>query len=180
MQIHVLWVWLLLSTGFLVSSNSCLRNSLMSSSHLFLGLPIALWILYLVLSSGFQSAALLNRLSLGDIAILNANFHFIFCESCSSIEPLRFPSFPWHHLCFFLCIQSSLLLQSQLYQFLRSASSSNETSLSTSLWVVVLRPSPLSSSVLRRSLMSVSSISSLVLISCFSIFVSSFCLNDES
>ena len=31
----------------------------MSSSHLFLGLPIALLVLYLVLSSGFQSAAFL-------------------------------------------------------------------------------------------------------------------------
>ena len=29
----------------------------MSSSHLFLGLPIALWVLYLELSSGFHSAA---------------------------------------------------------------------------------------------------------------------------
>ena len=50
----------------------------MSSSHLFLGLPIALLILHLVLSSGFQSAAFLNHLSLGDVAILSANFHCIF------------------------------------------------------------------------------------------------------
>ena len=51
----------------------------MSSSHLFLGLPIALLVLYLVLSSGFQSAAFLSHLSLGEVAILSASFHFIFC-----------------------------------------------------------------------------------------------------
>ena len=77
MLIHVLLVWLLLSIGFLVSSNSCSRNSLISSSHLFLGLPIAVLILYLVLSSGFQSAAFLNHLSLGEVAILSASLHFI-------------------------------------------------------------------------------------------------------
>ena len=51
----------------------------MSSSHLFLGLPIALLVLYLELRSGFHSAASFNHLSLGDVAILSANFHFIFC-----------------------------------------------------------------------------------------------------
>ena len=50
----------------------------MSSSHLFFGLPIALLVLYLELSSGFHSAAFFYHLSLGDVAILNANFHFIF------------------------------------------------------------------------------------------------------
>ena len=119
MLIHVLLVWLLLSIGSLVSSNSCLRNSLMSSSHLFLGLPIALLVLYLALSSRFQSAAFLSHLSHGDVAILSVSFHFIFCESCSSIESLRFPSFPWLLQCFSLCIQCNLLLLSQLYQFPR-------------------------------------------------------------
>ena len=38
------------------------------------------------------------------------------CVSCSSIESLRILSFPLHLQYFFLCIQSSLLLQSQLYQ----------------------------------------------------------------
>ena len=65
----------------------------MSSSHLFLGLPIALLVLYLVLSSVFQSAAFLSHLSLGEVAILSASFHIIFCESCSSIESLRFKFF---------------------------------------------------------------------------------------
>ena len=92
----------------------------MSSSHLFLGLPIALLVLYLELSSGFHSAAFFfNHLSLGDVAILSTNFHFIFCVSCSSIESLRVPSFPLHLQCFSLRTQSSLLLQSQLYQFPR-------------------------------------------------------------
>ena len=50
----------------------------MSSSHLFLGLPIDLLVLYFELSSGFHSAALINHLSLGDVAILIASLHFIF------------------------------------------------------------------------------------------------------
>ena len=50
----------------------------MSSSNLFLGVPIALLILYLVLNSGFHSAASLSHLSLGEVAILSASFHLIF------------------------------------------------------------------------------------------------------
>ena len=50
----------------------------MSSSHLFLGLPIVLLVLYLELSSGFHSAAFFSHLSHGEVAILSANFHFIF------------------------------------------------------------------------------------------------------
>ena len=49
----------------------------MSSSHLFLGLPIALMVLYLELRSGFHSAALNNHLSFVDVAILIASLHFI-------------------------------------------------------------------------------------------------------
>ena len=64
----------------------------MSSSHLFFGLPIVLLVLYLELSSGFHSAAFFSHLSLGDVAILNANFHLIFCVFCSSIESLHVPS----------------------------------------------------------------------------------------
>ena len=44
----------------------------------FLVFPIVLLVLYLELSSGFHSAAFFIHLSLGDVAILNANFHFIF------------------------------------------------------------------------------------------------------
>ena len=50
----------------------------MSSSRLFIGLPIALLVLYFELSSGFHSAAFINHLSLGDVAILSASLHFIF------------------------------------------------------------------------------------------------------
>ena len=74
----------------------------MSSSHLFLGLPIALLVLYFELSSGFHSAAFINHLSLGDVAILSANFYFsCFFESCSSILSSHFPSFPWLRWCSF-------------------------------------------------------------------------------
>ena len=59
----------------------------MSSSHLFLGLPIALLVLYLELNSGFHSAAFFSHLSLGDLPVLSANFHFIFCEACSNHMP---------------------------------------------------------------------------------------------
>ena len=40
----------------------------MPSSHLFLGLPIDLLVMYFELSSGFHSAALINHLSFGDVA----------------------------------------------------------------------------------------------------------------
>ena len=50
----------------------------MSSSHLFIGLPIALLVQYFELSSGFHAAAFINHLSLGDVAILSASLHLIF------------------------------------------------------------------------------------------------------
>ena len=50
----------------------------MSSFHLFLGLPIAMLVLYLELRSGLHSAAFFSHLSLGEFAILSASFHFIF------------------------------------------------------------------------------------------------------
>ena len=50
----------------------------MSSSHLFFGLPIAMLVIYLELRSGHHSAAFFSHLSLGEVAILSANFHFIF------------------------------------------------------------------------------------------------------
>ena len=92
----------------------------MSSSHLFLGLPIALLILYLVLSSRFQSAAFLNHLSLGEVAILSASFHFIslcvlFQNRIFALDIFSLAS----SMLLSLCIQSSLLLQSMWYQFLR-------------------------------------------------------------
>ena len=64
----------------------------MSTSHLLLDLPIALLVLYSELSSGFHSAAFINHLSLGDVAILIASLHFIFLSlvpaSCLLISHL--------------------------------------------------------------------------------------------
>ena len=80
-------------SSFSVSSSTSLRNSLMSSSHLFFGLPIALSEMYFDLNSGFHSAAFINHLSLNDVAILIAGLPFIDCESCSNIESSHFPSF---------------------------------------------------------------------------------------
>ena len=51
---------------------------MMSSSHLFLGLPIALFVLYLELNSAFHSAAFFSHLSLGEFAIRSAQFPFHF------------------------------------------------------------------------------------------------------
>ena len=63
----------------------------MSTSHLFLGLPIALLVLYFELSSGFHSAAFINHLSLGDVAILSASLHFILL--CALIQHWIFAVF---------------------------------------------------------------------------------------
>ena len=68
----------------------------------FSGLPIDLLVLYFELSSGFHSAALINHLSFGDVAILIASIHFIFFfESSSNILSSHFPSFPYLHWCSF-------------------------------------------------------------------------------
>ena len=65
----------------------------MSSSHLFLGLPIALWVLYFELSSGFHPAAFINHLSLGDVASLIASLHFIFLSHAPASYLLMFHLF---------------------------------------------------------------------------------------
>ena len=65
----------------------------MSSSHLFLGLPIALLVLYFELSSGFHTAAFINHLSLGDVAFLSASFHFIFLRVLLQHRIFAFPIF---------------------------------------------------------------------------------------
>ena len=83
----------------------------MSSSHLFLGLPITLLVLYFEPNSGFHSAPFINHLSLGDVAILSANLHFIFVILVPAPKFCAFHLVHWLHLCFFLCNQSSLLLQ---------------------------------------------------------------------
>ena len=109
--------------------------------------------------------------SLGDVAILYANFHFIFL--CVLFQHRIFAhsifSIASSVLLFMYSIQSSSSIT--VVSISSSASSSNETSLSTSSWDFVLWPSPFSSSVLHISLTSMSSFSSLDPISCFSIFL---------
>ena len=73
-----------------VSFSSSLKNSLISSSHLLLGLPNALYVLYLEMSSGFHSAALTIHLSVGRDAILSAILHF--CLLCVLIQHRIFAS----------------------------------------------------------------------------------------
>ena len=151
-------IWLLLSVKFSVSSSTSLRNSLMSSSHLFIGLPIVLLVLYFELSLGFRSAAFINHLSLGDVAILSASLHFIFCESSSSIESSHFPSFLWDRLCFFLCSRSNLRLQSLWYQFLLQCRSRMTRRCPGLCECLSFCPSSLSSPVLRKTSVTFSSL----------------------
>ena len=171
MLIQVLLVWLLLSIGFSVSSNSCLRNSLMSSSHLFLrssnrSVGLVNWAQFWVpFTSLFQPS--FTRWCCDSQC--QFPFHFLWVLFQHRIFALSIFSMASSVLLFMYSIQSSSSIN--VVSISSSASSSNETSLSTSLWVVVLWPSPLSSSVLHISLMSISSISSLVPISCFSIFL---------
>ena len=84
----------------------------MSSSQLFLGLPIALLVLYFELNSGFHSAAFINHLSLGDVAILSAKspFHFLCLVPASNLLLSQF--FLWLRLCFLCSLPNLLLLQS--------------------------------------------------------------------
>ena len=119
MLIQFLLVWLLLSIGF---SFSFFFISLFEEFNdiifpSFFGLPIALQVLYHELRSAFHSATFFNHPSLGDVAVLNANFHFIFYGSCSNIESLQVPFSPKHQQCFSLCSRSILPLQSWLHPF---------------------------------------------------------------
>ena len=91
----------------------------MSSSHLFLGLPIALLVVYFELSSGFHSAAFINHLSLGDVAILIASLHFIFLSHVPAPYLLIFHLF--HGFVGALLMYSRLQsLQRQPLRFCRS------------------------------------------------------------
>ena len=99
-----------------------LRERLISSFHLFFGLPTALYVLYFVLSSGFHPAAFLTHLSSCQNAILVANLHFILLCVLTQHWILLFSSVPWLHECFSSCIQSILLIQSQLLSISSSVS----------------------------------------------------------
>ena len=90
-----------ISLPFVVSVSSGLRNSLISSSHLFFGLPTSLFAWYLVLRPGFHFAAFFVHRSSGSNAILIARRHFILL--CASIQHgiWLISSFQWLSLCFF-------------------------------------------------------------------------------
>ena len=91
--IQFLLICMLIAVTFSVSSSICFRNSLMSSSHLFLDLSIDLLVLYFELSCGLHFVALIIHLSFCDVAILIVSPHFIFFESTSIILSSRFQSF---------------------------------------------------------------------------------------
>ena len=104
--------------GSLDHLDTSLRNSLMSSSHLFFGLPIALLVLYLELSSGFHSAVFFNHLSLDGVVILSVNFYFIFLCVLFQYRIFDVSSCLKRQLYFFWCVRSNSLLRSQSYLFL--------------------------------------------------------------
>ena len=76
------------------------RNSLISSSHLFLCFQTGLFVLMLVSSPGFHSATFLDHRSSVNDAILIASLHFIFL--CVSIQQVIFA--------FFICSSTSFVL----------------------------------------------------------------------
>ena len=79
----------------------------MSSSHLFLGLPNALLVLYLELRPKFHSAAFFSHLSHGEVAILSANFHFIFLCAVPASNLCAFHLVHCIYSAFMCSIQSS-------------------------------------------------------------------------
>ena len=86
----------------LVSSvSSGLRNCLMSSSHLFFGLPTPLLPFAPMLSPGFHFAAFFVHPDSGCDAILTANLYSIFFEFLSNTECWLPSSCPLHLLCLF-------------------------------------------------------------------------------
>ena len=92
----------------------------MSSSHLLLGLPIALLVLYFDMSSGFHSVAFINHLSLRYRCYSQSQSPFHFYMSLVLTSNLRiFHLFHGFVCASFLCSQSNLLLQSLWCRFLR-------------------------------------------------------------
>ena len=87
------------SFPFVFSFFSSSRNSLISSSHLFLCLQTGLFVLMLVSSPGFHSATFLDHRSSVNDAILIASLHFIFL--CVSIQQVIFA--------FFICSSTSFV-----------------------------------------------------------------------
>ena len=142
----------------------------MSSSHLLLGLPIALLVLYFELSSGFHSAAFTNHLSFGSDAILIASLHFILLWVLLQHRIFAFSIFSRaSSVLLFMHSSSSSSSSIIVVSISSSVSFSKETSPSWSVCVFELCPSSLSSPVLPKS--SVSSFPSRPFVSrsfCFS------------
>ena len=81
----IIQVLLFMRSYFVFSCiSSVFRNSLKSSSHLFVGLPTCLWVLMLLSSPGCQSNTLLVHLFSGRETILLAIRHFSLL--CISIQ----------------------------------------------------------------------------------------------
>ena len=98
--------------------SSVFMKSLISSSHLFRGLPTDLFVLMQLSRSGSHSAVLLDHRSSGRGALLFAILHFfLLC----SIKQGMFAFFIYSllPLCFFICVQSNLHLQFPFCRFLR-------------------------------------------------------------
>ena len=138
----------LISLPFISSVSSGLRNSLISSSHLFFGLPTGLYVWCLMLRLGFHSTAFFAHLSFGSDAILVAKRHFALL--CVSIQHGILASFILSTaeavLLFMYSIHSSSSISA--VSITSSVSSMKETSLSWSQSVFELLPSAVSSSEL--------------------------------
>ena len=134
-----------ISFPFVVSVSSGLRNSLISSSLLFFGLPTGLFVWYLVLRPGFHVAAFFLHSSSGGDAILTARRHFILlCDSIQhGILAVFILSMAIAVVLFTFSIHSSSSIAVSISS---SESFMKETSLSWSQSVFVLLRSAVSSS----------------------------------
>ena len=140
----------------------------MSSSHLFLGLPIDLLVLYFELRVLGSIQQLLQTISHSVMWRFSTPISIsFFFESYSSILSSHFPSFPLLHWCFFQCIQPNPLLRSRQRQFLRHCHSRMTRHCHGHCEIYRFFPSSLSSSM---QLESMSFKKSLVSTLCFTIF----------
>ena len=129
--------------------SSGLKNSLMSSSHLFLGLPTDQFVSILLSRPGFHLILLLVHLSLGRDAILSGILHFIFL--CVSIQQGMFIFFICYSASFVLLLMNSIHSYSfSLLSISSSWSSRKETTLSWSFFELCSEPSSVSLSVTQR------------------------------
>ena len=106
------------SLSFISSVSSGLRNSLISSSHLFFGLPTGLYVWCLMLRPGSILPLSLPIVHLEATQLSLPNAISSFCVFQSGMGFWTLSSIQWVSLCFFSCIQSILPLQLQLRQSL--------------------------------------------------------------